>query len=351
MLLLVGEPMQDEEKQTLAYWRKTLTGKTPAQFAALLDRRVLTMGAITALVPRTMTMLNTRPGKPDPFADLRSEDRLFLLMAQWTPAQWAKAGSDTGIGAGDLTDEQRPLFAGLAPLPATLKRRVVVLPLPATDAELAETLAAVRRRGFTEVWLRIPFAPDAPERIALAVDAGRKAGLSVGAEVGWLKKREANPDAPDEIGIVGETGDDWRKRYEPDHRYPGREDYDRDVFYPRYTGWVRPQNSDALTMATQIAATPGLCAFALENPLPPGYAGIGRYGDGLWERVRLGYHPELRVACVRAEGFDPVDVGEQVLYADVGMDTHPFSENEYELTKSLAAFRLGYATRDLAAVW
>ncbi|MBC8142897.1 MAG: hypothetical protein H7Y38_15840, partial [Armatimonadetes bacterium] len=98
-----------------AYWRKTLRGRTPAQFAETINRRVLTVGAITALVPRTMIVLNTRPGKPDPFAELRGDDRLLLLMAQWSPEQWAKAGSDAGIGASDLTGEQRPLFAGMFP--------------------------------------------------------------------------------------------------------------------------------------------------------------------------------------------------------------------------------------------
>ncbi|MBC8140611.1 MAG: hypothetical protein H7Y38_04135 [Armatimonadetes bacterium] len=122
VLLLVGEPTGDGEPHPPAYWRKTLRGRTPAQFAETINRRVLTVGAITALVPRTMIVLNTRPGKPDPFAELRGDDRLLLLMAQWTPEQWAKAGSDTGIGAGDLTDEQRPLFAGMLPADAVKVR-------------------------------------------------------------------------------------------------------------------------------------------------------------------------------------------------------------------------------------
>ena len=239
----------------------------------------------------------------------------------------------------------------IAKLPAALKRRVVILPLPETDTEVAATLAGLCRKGFTEAWFRVPFAPDVVKRVRAAVNAGKVAGVKVGASVGWLKKREANEGAPDEVTITGDSADAWAKRelagFEPDDWEP----HHREIYLPQYTDWVRPQTDDAVNRAAQIAAVPGLCGLIFENTAAPGYAGISDYNDGLGDLVRLGYHNELRTECVRAEGFDPVDVGESIEYVDISMGKHPFDRDEHKLTKLLAAFRNGFAKAHLAAVW
>lgn len=88
-LILVGESEEGS---------KPLAGQTPAQCAAAINRRAVTVGTITTLVPDTIPLINVRPGKPDPLAGIPSETRLRVLLAQWTPEQWTKAGSDAGSG-------------------------------------------------------------------------------------------------------------------------------------------------------------------------------------------------------------------------------------------------------------
>ena len=89
--------------------------KSLPTLAEALGVRVVPIGSITVLAPMTMRVFEEHPGKPDPLAGLSAGERLKILLSQFTPAQWQLAGSARGIGAQDLTDQQRPLFAGLLP--------------------------------------------------------------------------------------------------------------------------------------------------------------------------------------------------------------------------------------------
>ncbi len=115
-LVFVGDDLNfgtDERAQ--ANLRKQFAGKTPANLGDVFRRRPLRVGAMTALVPREMPVIVTNPGKPNPFAGMREYERLTLLMSLLTPEQWKLFGGASGIGANDLTGDQRPLFAGLIP--------------------------------------------------------------------------------------------------------------------------------------------------------------------------------------------------------------------------------------------
>ncbi len=87
--------------------------RTPAQFAEQVGARALTVGEITAIVPRTMTEIVNNPGKPDSYAGLDFEQRLVLVLATFTPDQWKQAGGADGIGLAELRDGQRALLDGI----------------------------------------------------------------------------------------------------------------------------------------------------------------------------------------------------------------------------------------------
>lgn len=91
----------------------SVKGKTPTQFADKTERRVATIGDITALVPRTMKVIVKNPGKPDPYAGMRFDQRFLLLLADLTPEQWKRAGGANGIGLREMNEAQRALFAGI----------------------------------------------------------------------------------------------------------------------------------------------------------------------------------------------------------------------------------------------
>ena len=94
--------------------------------AAFFDRRIASAGSVSVLAPTTMIVLNPRPGKPDLFAGLSRTDKLRMLFAGLTPAQWRRLGGEGGLGAGDLsTPAQRSLFLSLLPDTVRVQRRVM----------------------------------------------------------------------------------------------------------------------------------------------------------------------------------------------------------------------------------
>ncbi|MBC7805763.1 MAG: hypothetical protein H7145_06395 [Akkermansiaceae bacterium] len=240
----------------------------------------------------------------------------------------------------------------LEKMPTALKRRIVILPLPATRTETEAAIARLKRKGFNEAWFQLPFT-DAVERTRETVALGRTAGIRIGVTVGWLQKREANPDAPDEIDVQGETGERWGIETLSFllANQPESHPFYRDVLVPRYIDWVIPADERPLDVAAKVAAVPGLDALVLENTVAPGYGGWAAYGDGLRERVRFGYHDDLRVACIRALGFDLVDVGDRVLYGATGNPDTLIRDDRNELQKELALFRLSRNKAYLAKVF
>ncbi len=103
----------------------------PTRFATLpalttaTNTKLFSAGGINVLAPRTITTINTKPGKANPFGDLNPSDTLKLLLSTFTPAQWQIAGSATGIGRGDLTDDQMVLWAQMLPEQARVQKSKV----------------------------------------------------------------------------------------------------------------------------------------------------------------------------------------------------------------------------------
>lgn len=73
--------------------------------AAHFDRKLLPVGTLSALVPRQMTVLNPKPGKPE--LGQTPARALHRLLQSLSNDQWKLLGT-TGLGPNDLTDNQRP---------------------------------------------------------------------------------------------------------------------------------------------------------------------------------------------------------------------------------------------------
>ncbi len=92
-------------------------------------RRLMPVGnSVTVCAPATMTILQTRLPPPSPYAGMSAGEKLRLLQSGLTSAQWRKIGDANGLGAGDLSREQRDLFLSLLPDP------FVVQPVKRDDA-------------------------------------------------------------------------------------------------------------------------------------------------------------------------------------------------------------------------
>ena len=121
--------------------------------AARYGRQIVAAPSLTILAPVSMVVLNTRPGKPDIYAGLERWKKIHLLMGSLSPAQWQKLGSSDGLGMGDLTGEQQPLFLSLLPQPFALHSfkmdRDVKLAQPTKNIALSpEQRAGVRLRVY-----------------------------------------------------------------------------------------------------------------------------------------------------------------------------------------------------------
>lgn len=99
------EPVSDADVSTLRL------------LAPRYGRQMFSARSVTALAPATMIALNANPGRADPFTGLQRNEQVRLLMGSLTPEQWRLIGGEQGLGAGDLTDKQRPLLLSLLPAP------------------------------------------------------------------------------------------------------------------------------------------------------------------------------------------------------------------------------------------
>ena len=88
---------------------------TLAALTTATNTKLFSAGGMNVLAPRTLTVINTKPGKANPFGNLSPADTLKLLLSTFTSAQWKLVGSATGVGAGDLTDDQKVLWAQMLP--------------------------------------------------------------------------------------------------------------------------------------------------------------------------------------------------------------------------------------------
>lgn len=86
--------------------------------APYFGNRTVRLPSLTVVAPGEMTLLNTNlKGKPDPFAGMRGDEKLPLLLATLEPAQWKALGSAGGLGLSDLDEAQKALFLSLFPDP------------------------------------------------------------------------------------------------------------------------------------------------------------------------------------------------------------------------------------------
>ncbi len=90
------------------------TTQNVADVAGIYGQAKQRFGAVTAIAPPTMVVLNTAPGEPNIYAGMPALDALTLLCAGLSDTQWAALTSEQGLAVADLnTPVQRQLFAAL----------------------------------------------------------------------------------------------------------------------------------------------------------------------------------------------------------------------------------------------
>lgn len=97
------------------------------------------------------------------------------------------------------------------PMPAALHKRIVVTQIPQDDRAVADLLRLAKRKGFSKVWLQVMLDDSqGATRLHAAVNSAHKVGILVRCAVSLLQ--DGGLRAPEDVNILGETGDTYAKR-------------------------------------------------------------------------------------------------------------------------------------------
>jgi hypothetical protein len=280
-----------------------------------------------------------------------------------------------GIGeveAGTLGDPGGTLFdllprsesaspsEGAVRFPAALGTRALSV-APADAAAAGRLIAAGAARGFTQVWVEAAEGEGAPpvaEVLNAAVAAGKSHGLPVYAVFRLLRtRRMAGDSGRVEVTIRGEpaSAEAARRRV-----LPGRHDLAEKV-RPADVGadWLRIDRpaafEEVMRRFRDLAATPGLAGLVLRDTAAPGYheSGDDPHSYALDDPRDVGYHEEQRLAFLRQEGIDPIDLivtGSAGIFSQRSLPFFPETPGDRTAIQRWRAFRNAGNVRFLRAL-
>ena len=84
-----------------------------SEVAAEYGRITQMFGSVTAVAPPMMTVLNTDTTPINPYDGIPPNDAFKLLCGSLDDGQWGLLTGPTGLGDGDLSDAQRPLYEAM----------------------------------------------------------------------------------------------------------------------------------------------------------------------------------------------------------------------------------------------
>jgi hypothetical protein len=198
---------------------------------------------------------------------------------------------------------------------------------PSTPEEAVQGVQLAKGKGFTRVWL-------ATDGVTIPIlTAGVKAGAEVGIPVGVLVQVLRNGTEKSPLAdrtLVGETSTEYvirrlREPLPPKVNAPYQM-YEVQIQHRRHQEWTKSRKrgdwlrcdspetlSTVLAKVREIAAIPGIAEIALTDLVPDGYSGsMELYGRGEMREFGdsgfLGYTEGMRVAFIRQNSIDPVDL-------------------------------------------
>lgn len=240
-----------------------------------------------------------------------------LNLSYLVPGVGVVDGSQTG-GAGwgtrgwpeNTAENKKPeAQAGLPEVPI---RALHVA--PATADEASRFAAEAKQHGFTHLWIELP-EKGAKEFLESCVKACREQGIAALAVVRLLYRTSTAKDEPQvadtDLNTLGESASAYQRRRAP--LALERESEQWRERFARRGDWLRIDSPElraaAAKRVTDIAAVPGIAGMVLRDMAPPGYLDSGK---GQFPVTREGWDfgltPAYRLAFLRQEGIDPIDI-------------------------------------------
>jgi len=259
--------------------------------------------------PSVQLLVPGLDGPIDTYLGRRVADRFRAPYHDPPPVQ---AAVSTPAAPGDLA-------ALLRPIP----RRAVVAH-PKTLAEVDALVTRMKRLGLNQLWLdvfsdglaRIPNTPlspaDQPDLLAEALKTTKGTGISVFPTLDLLAWGKKAPEADADLTILGETSaQSEARRVERETLLAAAED--RDAPSPASARIaVSPFGPNVrrslLALVRAVATRPGVGGLVWRETTPPGYDPPKNPSARLTPRTTLGYNEAARLAFLRREHADPVDL-------------------------------------------
>lgn len=244
--------------------------------------------------------------------------------------------------------------SALAPFP-----RRAVLAAPRTAAEVDSVVASMKALGLNQLWLdvfsggrshldtpREKSEGGGPDFLTAALARTKGTGIAVIPALDLLRwDEDAASEALDRTAL-GETSaqqEAWYRRYaSATTDLPVKPA----VPPPPAALWASPAapgvEGTLLALVRRLAATPGVTTVALRDTVPPGYEHPpgSRYGIS---EADLGYVPALRLALLRRDHMDPIDL-------DGGYDSDTSLPEFDDIHSSEHTQALAQATQDWNAL-
>ncbi len=206
-------------------------------------------------------------------------------------------------------------------LPTELKRRAVIIS-PATTEEARRFVAAGVTRGIREFWVMktLDDENDAPLKAVIA--AAKTKNLPVYVCISALRFGKSGRL---EQNILGQTGEEWFLAQKTSSLYRSHPDWwsGSEWQFERWRHWRLPSTTETAAMERRLrtlASIPGVVGVAFKNATPPGYGGEFQGGDGIFPGGYFGYTLPVRLAFLRTQGIDPVDIASDSPYGIRDMD-------------------------------
>lgn len=199
-----------------------------------------------------------------------------------------------------------PIAVLIKPIPAR-----AVLASPHTEAEVQDLVAAMKKLGLNQLWLPVTPTPG-PALLSQAAQAAKGAGIGVYAVVDLLTRPRPLPADAADLTLLGRTSTQAQADLAERQALAGPSPARPVIVIPAVSGVaVSPLSAavrkDLLALTHTLMTTPGVAGLVWRATATPGYdEGLGTAPDR--DFLALGYTPPARLAFLRREHADPVDL-------------------------------------------
>ena len=253
---------------------------------------------------------------------------LYALFQPTPPALDAPASPTSPVAPGTPAQS---LAALTKPIPSR-----AVLVSPHTAAEVQDLVAAMKKLSLNQLWLPVVPASTAPDTLLQAVQATKGTDISVYAVVDLLSRPRGGPADASDLTLLGQTSAQAQAALAEREALAGPSPYKSAVSIPAVDGVaVSPFSAavgkELLSLTHTLMTTPGVAGIVWRATATPGYdegQGTAPDRDGL----ALGYTPTARLAFLRREHADPLDLFPTGMRGQADTSLPSFDDLALELT-------------------